>query len=346
MKTVLLALFAVVSVAFAAQGTFQRFAIDDFTIGEMSLLITIPTNPTFPISQISIFTDSGNNGDNLLGGERDLKLQADSGPANRVLTSNVDGGNWAVSTPNGATGFAEMQWDGRDNSFNLANNGLGGIDFTDGGLGTAFTTVIQTDVETVYTFTVVSPNGNQCTVDQTIPGTQATANYFIPFSSFSGNCDFTNVGAIVVLIDQAENVDSVMTLFAVVGDPDPSPSRTPSRQVSASNTPTPSRLTSASNTPTGTRTPTQNPTASGTRTPTPTPTTMCMCHCPAFTCELIFDPDDDENNVYYFDDDDHNPFGDPDPTSGGAITTLDPVSGSSVLEFSLALVVVALVAMF
>merc|ERR550537_581269 len=32
----------------------------------------------------------------------------------------------------------------------------------------------------------------------------------------------------------------------------------------------------------------------------------CHCHCPAFTCALIFDPDDDENDAYYFDDDDDN----------------------------------------
>merc|ERR1719231_24195 len=32
----------------------------------------------------------------------------------------------------------------------------------------------------------------------------------------------------------------------------------------------------------------------------------CHCHCPVFTCALIFDPDDDENDAYYFDDDDEN----------------------------------------
>ena len=34
----------------------------------------------------------------------------------------------------------------------------------------------------------------------------------------------------------------------------------------------------------------------------------CHCHCPVFTCALIFDPDDDENDAYYFDDDDENEY--------------------------------------
>jgi len=339
MKTaVLVALFALAAiVAGQSTGTFQRFAIDDFKSGVNNLFITIPQNPSFPIEQVSIYTDSGNPA-GLLGGERDLKLAAESGPAGRLLTSQVADGEWSVSTPNGASGFANIQYDGKDNSFNLDNNGLGGIDFTDGGLAEAFTAIIEADVATEYTFTVTSSNGNQCTRTQTIPGTQVEASYYIPFSSFTGNCDFEDVGAIDIFIEQFANVDSLITLFAVVGDPDPTPSHSPS--------PT-GNPQSLSNTPSSTRTPTQAPTQSHTRTPTATPSTLCMCHCPAFTCELIFDPDDDENNVYYFDDDDHNPFGDPDPSSGGAITdSLDPKSGASVLEVSFAIFFAIVIAMF
>ena len=280
---VLLVLLAISSFAVGASfGTFQRFAIDDFTIGENNLLITIPAGAVFPITQFSAFTDSGNNGNKLLGGERDLTLAAEAGPANRVLTSNVGGGEWLVATPGGARGFALMQYDGKDNSDNLDPNGLGGLDFTVDGLGEAFTAVIETDVATVYTFTVTSPNGNQCTVDQTIPGTQAPSNYYIPFSTFTGNCDFQNVGAVDILIEQFEDVDSLITLFAVVGQEDPTASRTPSPNPSVQ-LPSPSR------------------------TPSPGVSTIpavCVCECPSFRCGVVYkQKDDDDDSV---DDDTHD----------------------------------------
>merc|ERR1712000_239844 len=286
----------------------DRRVIDNFELGVQSIVITIPQNANFPITDTSIYDDSQQSPDNLLGGERDLQLTAESGPAGRILNSGVSLGEWNVATPNSASGFAIMQWDGRDNSLILDEGGLGGLDFTDGDLADRFHATIETDIDTVYSFTVTSPGGGECTNDLSIPGRPGVADdYFINFSDFSGDCSFTNVGSVEILLEAFDNVDSVFYLLATNGIEAPSPSPSPSRIVEPSQSPTPS----------------PNPSDSATPTPSPSPSTIppekCMCHCPAFTCELVFDPDDDENNAYYFDDDDNNGGN----ASGSGVATSD-----------------------
>merc|ERR1711877_40976 len=91
-------------------------------------------------------------------------------------------------------------------------------------------------------------------------------------SDLEGDCDLSDVGAAELYLPGTDALDAIMRSFEVVGIDDPV-------QPSASPTPLPSAA------------PSQD---------------VCMCHCPIFTCALIFDPDDDENNAYYFDDDDEN----------------------------------------
>jgi len=299
-----------------AQTRVDRRLIDDFSIGVRTIVIEIPDNADFPITDTAIYTDPSSAPPTLLGGERDLQLTAEEGPAGRILTSGVSAGEWNVAAPNSARGFAVMQWDGKDNSLTLDNNGLGGLDFTDGGLADRFRAVIETDIDTIYSFTVRSPNGGECNNDVSIPGTQSSAEYFIDFSAFSGNCDFTSVGAVEILLEAFDNVDSVFELFATNGFEDPSPSPAPQ---SPSNSPAPSDSPSPSTIP---------PSSSPTPSPSTIPPAKCMCHCPAFTCELVFDPDDDENNVYYFDDDDDNPG----RASGSGVATSD-LTGSNLSSY-------------
>jgi len=232
-----------------------------------------------------------------------MSVTLSTGITNRVIGANTGLGTWTVDTAANVTGFSILQYDGKDASPNRNNNGLGGIDLTDGGLAKAFRTSIRSDLPTSYVFSVYSPNGGVCSSTVNVQSSTFT-DFTINFSSFSTGCSFSSVGAIEVRANQGDNVDAVMRELFTIGDPDPS---TPSR------TRTPSPLVSQSRT----RTPSPAPPApSGTRTPTPTPTTNCMCHCPAFTCELIFDPDDDENNVYYFDDDDGTGGNDGDGNGG------------------------------
>merc|ERR1712137_1397899 len=209
------------------------------------------------------------------------------------------------------------QWDGTDNdAANLNPTGLGGIDLTDTGLADEFHAIIETDIDTSYTFTVLSQDGGECSRTVEIPGDDTPQDYFLGFSTFTQGCDFSDVGAIEILVEAFDNVDSIIYLFAVSGQPDPSPSPAPQ---SPSNSPAPSDSPSPSTIP---------PSSSPTPSPSTIPPAKCMCHCPAFTCESVFDPDDDENNAYYFDDDDDNPG----RASGSGVATSD-LTGSNLSSY-------------
>merc|ERR1711976_1146130 len=239
-----------------SQNFIDRILIDDFVTGSNNIVITIPNGANFPITDPDVYTDSGNPSD-LLVGERDLQLTVESGPAGRLLFSQViEGeGEWNTATPNSASGFALMQWDGKDNSLNIDDTGLGGRDFTDNGLGTRIHAQIETDVDTEYTFTIYSTDGGECNRAVTIPGGNGQDDYFLDYSSFSGNCDFTSVGAVEILVEAFDNVDSIITLVATNGLEDNSPSRTPTR------TPSPSQI-------------------------------ACYCEVPVFRCEQVFERTD------------------------------------------------------
>lgn len=281
-----------------AQSKVDRLKVDDYETGSNNVLISLNTTLTTsqpPIKQVSIYTSpNGASDKSILGGERDLQYTATSGSANRVFSSSVsvvDGsGQWEVSTPNGASGSVLMQYDSTDNNIALDVTGFtkitgtsAGVDLTEGGLGESFHTIIETDIATNYDINVYSPNGNKCTTTKSVPAGNVPQDSIILFSSFSGNCDFDNVGAIELVIQAFANVDVIVTLFATQGDPDPV-------------TPSLSATPSISNSP--------SQGASPSPSPSPLPVAECFCQCPAFTCELIFDVDDDNNHALFFVDDD------------------------------------------
>ena len=161
-------------------------------------------------------------------------------------------------------------------------------------------------------------------------GNSVLINYYFPFQQFEGDCDFSSITAIEIEIEAFNNVDAAIAFFGTVGAPvSPSPSRSPA--------PTVSRTPTSSPIPSGTRTPTPTPTP--TQTPTPAPSQDCMCHCPIFTCALIFDPDDDQNQVYYFDDDDEN-----NGVQGGSLIDAATASTASSITVSVLAVFVAVFA--
>merc|ERR1711862_468420 len=65
----------------------------------------------------------------------------------------------------------------------------------------------------------------------------------------------------------------------------------------------------------------------------------CHCHCPVFTCALIFDPDD-ENDAYYFDDDDENEFRIGDSGSYFYYSNESNASGASMLQMTMGVAVI------
>jgi hypothetical protein len=279
----LLALAALVS---AQQET--KLIIDDFEVRQDLLAISYSEiTSSDPPLEVQSFVLEDSTGE-ILGGERDMSIsmtQAQDGTS--ALTSNIADGEWVNSVPVGGAGIIFLQYDGVDNTIGLDQNGLGGIDFTNN-LGSEIFVTIRSDLPATYTmFFYSAAGGNPCSVDFDVDGGNVETDFVFEFDSdFSGACDFGNIGAVEVEADASERVDSVMTFFGVRGD----------IPVTQTPTPSPSPLTSSAPT----------PSPSSTRTPDVDVPSDCHCQCPAFTCELIFDPDDDENNAYYFDDDDDN----------------------------------------
>jgi len=193
-----------------------------------------------PISATSFYASTGGaTSKNIIGGERDLQYTAETGTSGRVFSTSVSvvnsAGQWEISTPNGGSGTVLMQYDGIDGAMNLNVNGFGpitgspgGIDITETGKGVAFRVIVETDIDTAYTFKVYSPSGSVCTSTITVKGGNVPLDTSVPFAGFTGNCDFNDVGAIEVYVDANENVDTITSLFTTLGDPDTNPSATPS----------------------------------------------------------------------------------------------------------------------
>ena len=222
---------AFISLCCYAQVTEIKSTIDPFTANTPSIVIVLDDSTQYPITRSDFTVDSS-----ILGGERDLILTVDSGVSGLLLSTGVNNGNWDVGTPNGASGFVLMQYDGTDNSESLNRNGLGAN--LNANSANSFRAVIQSDIETDYIFRVYSGN-SQSTFTQPIPGDDTSREYFIPFSSFSGSADFNNAGAIEIQINAGDNVDTFVTFFGTSGPqvataspspvPTPSPSRGPAK---------------------------------------------------------------------------------------------------------------------
>jgi len=191
--------------------------IDDFTVGTNNLFVQIPPSPAFPLTANDFFTDTGAGASHLLGDERDLILIVNSGGVGSIVTSqafsDADPPNWTTSCPQDGAGQGILQWDGKDGgSTSIAFTGLGGIDLTSGGNGDAFHASLTTDIDTSYTFDVYSSSSAKCTTTVAIPGNPGVnVDKIVSYSSFTGSCDFSKAGAIVLTVAADNNVDS--TLF-------------------------------------------------------------------------------------------------------------------------------------
>merc|ERR1712137_953371 len=195
-------------------------------LGQVTKLILDPFEPD--TNTVIILIQNGNlpqtetaftQGSQIVGGERDLSLTANSGNNNEVLTSGVAGGTWNVATPNGATGTGILQYDGVDGSFNRNEQGLGNLDLTlDQANGFRF--LISSDLPTDYTFRVYTSTG------------LGTAELSVP-----GGANFAQVGAIEIEVQLLPNVDSLISSFTTVGPAVATPSPNPSQAPAASRSP-------------------------------------------------------------------------------------------------------------
>jgi len=198
----------------------QKRIIDDFLVDTNTLIILIDTD-LLPQTLVGSTQDP-----NILGGERDLSVTAETGLDNNVLTAGVSGGLWAVSTPNGASGFAVMQYDGLDNSPVLNPVGLGSIDIT-ADSAFAFQLVVQTDIDTEYTIDLFSVGGGSGSAILEVPGGNTAVQFLVLYTDFDGNVDFTAISAIQITVECHENVDALLLTFTTWGPSTPSQTATP-----------------------------------------------------------------------------------------------------------------------
>jgi hypothetical protein len=209
-----------------AQTRVQKSIIDDYLAETPVLVIAITSTTTLPFQIFATTTDSG-----ILGGERDLVLRANTGSSGRVFNSGVSEGQWNVATPNGASGISSTQYDGVDGSDALDVTGLGGVDLTTSSVD-SFKLTIQTDIATTYVIDITDMSGGSSTRTIDIPAAPGVANdYYITFSSFTGNADFTKTGSVVLTIQGFDNVDTLVNIFSLAAPdttPPPPPGVTPS----------------------------------------------------------------------------------------------------------------------
>jgi len=261
MKFTVLCLLALAALV-CAQDNEVKFIIDPFTAVSDTIVIVIPTGGvTGPsLDPVSNFVQSGT----IMGGERDLQLTVTSGDGNLVLSTGVSGGVFSAATPNEARGNSLLQLDGVDGAMTLQTNGLFGHPNNNflAEEAFAFRVVIESDLPGSVIFRVFSggPVSNSCSLTVSTPGDDTANEYILPYSSFTGTCDFSNVGALEIFIIMNDNIDVLLSDWSTYG-----------------------------------------------------PIVECTCFCPAFTCQLLLDPDDDYFSYYLTSQ--FGNYGNPNPTT-------------------------------
>ena len=229
MKFFFVLFFAALFSSVAFSQTVRTLLIDDFTINTPTIALAIDNtygDAIFPVNGTAVTPGVG-----ILGGTRDLFLQVSAGTGEFVETFGVALGEATVSCPvnQGLVARASLIYDGSTNNPDAPNsNGLT-VDFSQNG-GTTLHAIISSDQLCSYTFQVYTGAGLS-TFTQNIPGDDTFHDYFIPFTSFTGNANFQQVGAFRVQYNVGVNVDTSLAELEIVGPPPasplPSPSRTP-----------------------------------------------------------------------------------------------------------------------
>lgn len=223
--------------------TTQAALVDDFGVADQ-LRCSHParTGPP-PAPYPAVSCEKTVNNPNAVGGSRDLLVRAGelvsfTAASYFASTGVIDGQNLLLwSVPSGQAATLQLKWDGPPTPGGSASDinyrGLGGVDFTDGGLtqGILFRTrSSDLAVPLYYTFYTDETHASQYRIEQNATNEARTNNSIlaIPFSSFftapfvDEPADFTNIGAIIMQIDsptggQAKSVDLSVTGIRSVG---------------------------------------------------------------------------------------------------------------------------------
>lgn len=198
------------SVAFTA-GAAHALTIDDFNTTQ-SLTVSVTGVPT------STFVTGAPT--SIVGGEREATLTRLSGADPATLNFNSGAsGTLSVANGTGGTSLSSVVWDGSADSGSavIDATGLGGIDFTVGGLQDAFDLrVVANDFPAFITIDVYSDALNASTLTIASPGLipgPASVPLLFEYASFTtllgSGADFTNVGAIALTINATFNATDI-----------------------------------------------------------------------------------------------------------------------------------------
>ena len=163
--------------------------IDSFYDPAPYMVIDIPANAQFPISQSSI-----SNGTDIIGHERDMELYALSGYQYDEFSISIQNDFLNGEFPYYANGKLLLQYDGTDHSLNLSPNGLT-FDGTSGGANSFYFEFYCDNPMSITILVYSGTSSSYCTSTiYTARGSSAFVAFYNNFFNFG--CSFSDIGAI------------------------------------------------------------------------------------------------------------------------------------------------------
>ena len=224
-------LFLVMMTIVVAQNAL-RFTIDDFSVGQGQEVVFLLSSDQLLDMQAMVERSSFYSPlcEGLIGCSREMNIEVTEGKKDGQFTSVISPsldlssqGELAVSKPASSKATVNLQYDG-DNSTLLDTTGLGGVDFTDGGLALSLRFALSTGSETHIRVKIHSVDGRLCTGNS--QAQMLSESLDIPFTGLSGSCDLTRVGALEVSVTNNES-HTVVQSIQVVGFSAPQQAKIP-----------------------------------------------------------------------------------------------------------------------
>jgi hypothetical protein len=191
----------------------EAILIDDFSTGQSLVLVTPATSAS---SQVS--------GPGILGGERDIVVTLASDFLITMIASG-DSLTYGHVGSDGNTGL--IVWDGPDNDPKLDPIGLGGVDFTMGGVDDEVgISLLASNILAPITLTAYTNADDFSTATVPLPGNvPPQARLSVSFTDFvadpgGSGADFTDIGAFSLYID-GNAAPGLAVRFGIV-NPEPS----------------------------------------------------------------------------------------------------------------------------
>lgn len=207
-------------------------SVDTFNTDQPAINLTCSGNPctNAGATNASLITGAG-----ILGGEREVQITLVSGMNDgSVVSSFVSSGSFTLDSGATLQTSTLITWDGTDGDPNNALNptGLGGVDMTNGGLDDAFLVEgLFSDQPFDLTITVYTSAGQFSTLTRSFPEIPVPNDFAFLFTDFvptGGGADFSNVGAITLMITSVDPaLDVVIDAFGTTGTVPPTPTSIP-----------------------------------------------------------------------------------------------------------------------